>query len=114
RRIVVLMLLLTGLSGLTLAACGASSEAPSPAPDYSKELAGSPPPLAALHSQGDELITGGKDAFEKRLAELKGFPVVVNAWASWCAPCRAEFPHFQNLAARYGKQVAFLGVNSED
>jgi len=83
-------------------------------PNYAKALAGAPAPLAALYDQGDELLDGGRDAYEKRIAELRGFPVVVNLWASWCVPCRQEFPYLQNLSARYGKEVAFLGVNSED
>ncbi|HET9185490.1 MAG TPA: TlpA disulfide reductase family protein [Solirubrobacterales bacterium] len=83
-------------------------------PDYEKALAGSPAPLAALHAQGNELLPGGTAAFEKRLKALRGYPVVANVWASWCGPCREEFPVLQSLAARYGKRVAFLGVNSQD
>jgi len=83
-------------------------------PDYAKALAGSPAPLAALHTQADDLLSGGTSAYEKRLAELHGYPVVVNAWASWCGPCREEFPVLQKLSARYGTKVAFLGVNAED
>lgn len=83
-------------------------------PDYAKALAGSPPPLAALHKQANELLPGGTDAYEARLARLRGYPVVVNLWASWCGPCREEFPVLQQLSARYGKKVAFLGVNSQD
>jgi thiol-disulfide isomerase/thioredoxin len=83
-------------------------------PDYAQALAGSPPPLAALHKQGDELLDGGKDAYEEQIAALHGYPIVVNVWASWCVPCRQEFPVLQKLSARYGKKVAFLGVNSED
>jgi cytochrome c biogenesis protein CcmG/thiol:disulfide interchange protein DsbE len=83
-------------------------------PDYAKALAGSPPPLAALHKQANDLLPGGTDAYEERIAELRGYPVVVNVWASWCGPCRFEFPVLQKLSARYGKKVAFLGVNSED
>jgi cytochrome c biogenesis protein CcmG/thiol:disulfide interchange protein DsbE len=83
-------------------------------PDYDKALAGSPAPLAALYKQGNELLGGGTDAYEKRLTSLRGHPVVVNIWASWCVPCRQEFPILQELSARYGKKVAFLGVNSED
>jgi thiol-disulfide isomerase/thioredoxin len=96
--------------------CGSSEEGGSDGshPDYAKALAGAPPPLAALYEQGNDLLPGGKDAYEKRLAALRGYPVVVNVWASWCGPCRYEFPVLQKLSARYGKKVAFLGVNSED
>lgn len=83
-------------------------------PNYAKALAGAPAPLAALYKQGGQLLDGGTSAYEERLADLRGYPVVVNVWASWCVPCRQEFPVLQKLSARYGKQVAFLGVNSED
>ena len=45
---------------------------------------------------------------------LRGHPVVVNFWASWCAPCRRELPSFQREANERGARVAFLGVNSGD
>lgn len=74
--------------------------------------------LAACGSGGDggggQLRSGGRDAFEAELARLRGRPVVVNQWASWCGPCRTEFPYFQRLAEKYGKRVAFVGVSSRD
>ena len=79
-----------------------------------RQLAGSPAPLAALHEQSSQLLEGGVPAFERRLGELEGTPVVINKWASWCNPCRAEFPAFQQLATERGRQIAFLGVNSGD
>ena len=95
--------------------CGTSAESGGGShPDYAKALAGSPPPLAALYKQANDLLPGGEEAFEKRLAQLHGYPVVVNVWASWCGPCRQEFPVLQKLSARYGSRVAFLGLNSED
>ena len=77
-------------------------------------ISGAPPQLAALRSQANQLLDGGTDAFDARLGELRGTPVVVNKWASWCGPCRFEFPWFQSLAEKRGGQIAFLGVNSND
>ena len=39
---------------------------------------------------------------------------MINAWASWCTPCKAEFGLFASASARFGRQVAFLGANSDD
>jgi cytochrome c biogenesis protein CcmG/thiol:disulfide interchange protein DsbE len=77
-------------------------------------LAGSPGPLAALHAQADELLGGGSAALRARLRALRGWPVVVNKWASWCEPCRAEFGAFQRAAADLGRRVAFVGIDSGD
>ena len=93
---------------------GGGGEEAVEAPDYDAALAGAPAPLAELHAQADDLLPGGEGAYEERIASLRGFPVVANVWASWCGPCREEFPDFQRLSARYGKRVAFLGVNSQD
>jgi thiol-disulfide isomerase/thioredoxin len=79
-----------------------------------ERLKGAPAPLAALHAQSSELLGGGKDAFAKRLRELRGHPVVVNKWGSWCAPCRAEFPTLQRQSVKQGRRVAFLGVDGQD
>ena len=79
-----------------------------------QQLAGAPAPLAALHDESSEILDGGVDAFEARMTELEGTPIVINKWASWCRPCRAEFPIFQQVATDRGKEIAFLGVNGGD
>ncbi len=80
----------------------------------SSALAGSPAVLAALHAQGNQLLSGGPTAFKARLKALRGHPVVVNEWASWCEPCQSEFPVFQRVSVHYGRQVAFIGLDSKD
>jgi cytochrome c biogenesis protein CcmG/thiol:disulfide interchange protein DsbE len=77
-------------------------------------LADSPPVLAALHAQGGLLLEGGARAWAAQLRALRGLPVVVNKWASWCGPCQQERVVFQRVAASWGTRVAFLGIDSDD
>lgn len=93
--------------------CGADPEPRSAA----RPLTGKPPDspaLTRLETEAARLLDGTPDDFRRRLAQLKGHPVVVNQWASWCSPCRYEFPFFQALAAKYRGRVAFLGVDAQD
>ncbi|MEX2447871.1 MAG: TlpA disulfide reductase family protein [Solirubrobacterales bacterium] len=99
---------------LTIVGCGSAETGGGNPPDYDEALAGAPAPLAALHRQENELLGGGLEAYEGRLAALRGYPVVANVWASWCGPCRLEFPYFQRAAAKYGKRIAFLGIDRQD
>jgi cytochrome c biogenesis protein CcmG, thiol:disulfide interchange protein DsbE len=101
--------------GLSQAGGGSRAEAPARTfdlDDAKRQLAGAPAPLAALHAQSNAILEGA--AFDRAVKELEGHPIVVNKWASWCRPCRAEFPIFQQVATRRGKEVAFLGLNAED
>ena len=78
------------------------------------DFRGSPAPLAALHGQANQLLGGGAPAFKARLQALRGYPVIVNLWASWCEPCQSEFPIYQRVAVAYGRRVAFLGIDAKD
>jgi cytochrome c biogenesis protein CcmG, thiol:disulfide interchange protein DsbE len=118
RRVCVTFGLVAGLIAIAIAGCGGSSSG-NPDSRLTEQqakapISGAPPQLAAIRSQANQLLDGGSDAFDGRLTQLRGTPVVVNKWASWCGPCRFEFPWFQTLAQKRGGQIAFLGVNSND
>jgi cytochrome c biogenesis protein CcmG, thiol:disulfide interchange protein DsbE len=105
------------LVGLVLAGCGANNGNPDSKlslQQATEPLTDAPPQLAAIRSQANQLLDGGKDAFDQRIESLRGTPIVVNDWASWCGPCRFEFPYLQSQASKRAKDIAFLGVDSDD
>ncbi|MFL5767217.1 MAG: TlpA family protein disulfide reductase, partial [Actinomycetota bacterium] len=61
-----------------------------------------------------ELPSTDPAAFQELLDQLKGTPVVVNVWASWCDPCRTETPLLVRAARTYGANVQFLGLDIKD
>jgi len=65
-------------------------------------IAGHPAPDFELKSLAGETI---------RLSDFKGRPVILNFWATWCGPCRAEFPELQQVAVENGDKLVIIGVN---
>src|SRR5918996_6276981 len=107
-------------SAVAIAACGgdagggeATSQAEQSIPPFTSDQ-DLPRRLAENRAQASDIIDGSTEALEAKLADLRGYPVVVNQWGSWCPPCRAEFPFFAELADEHAEDVAFLGVDIQD
>ncbi len=61
-----------------------------------------------------ELPELGFEEFQTLLGELRGTPVVVNIWGSWCPPCRLEAPDLARVSLEFQGRVQFLGVDILD
>ena len=67
-----------------------------------------------LPSTPTQLPSFDRAKFHQLLAQLKGKPVVVNFWGSWCGPCEQEAPRLAEAARRFSGRVQFLGVDVFD
>jgi thiol-disulfide isomerase/thioredoxin len=54
------------------------------------------------------------DGSTQQLIELRGRPVVLNFWASWCPACISEMPAFGEVHRRFGDRVDFIGINMQE
>lgn len=110
-----------------LVATGCSSAASGPGADPAAASAAVPADVAGCESFAADAAGAAGDAGVPAVAlpclvegpdltldDLGSRPVLVNLWASWCAPCREEMPLLQQAYQRTGDQIGFLGVNTED
>ena len=57
----------------------------------------------------------GFNGMTKKFSDFKGKPLIINVWASWCGPCRAEMSSLERLARKYGgKQFNVIGISTDD
>ncbi|MEK6748842.1 MAG: TlpA disulfide reductase family protein [Pseudomonadota bacterium] len=62
-----------------------------------------------------DLMLYGFAGDNRKLSELRGKPLIINVWASWCGPCRSEMDSLSRLAKRYnGKQFNIIGISTDD
>jgi peroxiredoxin len=93
-------------SALLLAACDKGQGGASSASGGKHPLIGSQAPDFDLPAQ-----SGGPRA---SLAAAEGKVALVDFWATWCEPCRASFPHYQELAKKYDGDVVVVGISEDD
>jgi len=80
-----------------------------------ERLPGSPPAVQVAPGTLYAMTFHGLQGEPHALGQYEGKVVVLNFWATWCAPCREEMPAFARLQARWGaKGVQFVGISSED
>ena len=62
-----------------------------------------------------EATLDGLNGSARKLSYFKGKPLIINVWASWCGPCRAEMGSLERLAQRYnGKEFNVIGISTDD
>jgi thiol-disulfide isomerase/thioredoxin len=113
RRILVLTL------GAALAAAGCSDPGSGEGPTASPSTRVPAPALNAaeaplLPTDRFALPEVTPDSFATLLEQLRGTPVLVNVWGSWCGPCRGEAPALAEAAETYGRRVQFIGIDILD
>ncbi len=62
----------------------------------------------------DVTLQGLGDEKSLTISGLRGTPTVINLWASWCGPCKAELPLLARASDAYGKGVRFIGIDFDD
>ena len=83
-------------------------------PPGSADLAASLPPAPALGHPAPDFTLRTTTGKSLTLSELRGSPVVLNFWATWCPPCRTELPELQAASQEYAGQIAIVGVDQAE
>jgi thiol-disulfide isomerase/thioredoxin len=99
------------VSVLILSACTANGPSPH---GESAVLASNAASASLLPDDAYALPAFGVEDYQALLAQLRGTPVVVNIWSSWCGPCRREASDLADAAAHDGDHVQFLGIDILD
>jgi peroxiredoxin len=109
------------LAALALAACGGQAAPAAPATS-TRVIAAESKLLGDTGALGIPEVGQAAPDFQytmpdgttHRLSELRGKKVLLNFWATWCAPCRTEMPDIQKALAESGDSVVVLGMNKQE
>jgi thiol-disulfide isomerase/thioredoxin len=101
----VVAAVLAGAVGLGVAVVGTSSDEPRPTQGEAAAEGERVPDLEFARFRTEQTET---------IHDHLGQPLIINFFASWCQPCRAEMPEFEKAHQAYGDEVAFLGLNLQD
>jgi thiol-disulfide isomerase/thioredoxin len=99
---------------MTLLAVSCTTDRTPPGPDRSGSPVVSATEVPLLPPTVGSVPELDVERFQQLMDQLRGTPVVLNLWASWCGPCAQELPHLVAAARRYGTRVQFLGVDVKD
>jgi len=83
-------------------------------PSNSAFVPASQSPAPVIGYPAPDFVLTTLDGEEFRLSAQRGTPVVLNFWATWCPPCRAELPELRSVSERYAGQLAVVGVNQAE
>ncbi len=98
RVIIAVLIFSVAFSGVLLSGCVSSGTASGHGPEIGK--------LAP------DFTLNGLDGQEVSLSDLRGKPVLLNFWATWCGPCRIEMPFLQEIYEKWtDKELVLLAVN---
>jgi len=99
--ITIVLVSIVALSGVLLPGCTGSGSASGQGPEIGKTA--------------PEFTLKGLDGQEVSLSDLRGKPVLLNFWASWCGPCRLEMPFLQQIYEKWtGEGLVLLAVNLQE
>ena len=72
-----------------------------------------PKPPVAIGQPAPDFTVKGLDGKDVKLSSLRGKPVLLDFWATWCGPCRMSLPHTQKVAAEHGNEITVLSISNE-